>query len=71
MIAALPVFAQQKGLHLDQYRLELIRDKTSFIITFLDKTSQTDGLGNPGPLPGFEVVLNVQDLKVLRSHYIR
>src|ERR1041384_1998158 len=24
MIAALPVFAQQKGLHLDQYRLELI-----------------------------------------------
>jgi len=71
MIAALPVFAQQKGLHLDQYRLELIREKTSFIVTFLDKTSQPGGLGNPGPLPGFEVVLNAQDLKVLRSHYIR
>ena len=71
MLATLPVFAQQKGLHLDQYRLELMRDKASFIVTFLDKTSQPGGLGNPGPRPGFEVVVNAQDLKVLRSHYIR
>lgn len=71
LLAALPVFEQQKRLHLDEYRLDLIREKTAFTVTFLDKTSQPGGLGNPGPLPGFEVVLNAHDLKVVRSHYIR
>lgn len=70
ILAALPTFEQRK-MNLADYRITLLRNKSSYVLTFTDNDSQSSGRGNPGKRLGLEVELSMSDLHVIRSHFIR
>jgi hypothetical protein len=68
--AALTPF-QQRNLNIAQYKITLISEGNSEVVTFIDKDAQPGGRGGSGGRPGFEVELNAADLRVLRSNFVR
>ena len=68
--AAVAVFQRYKP-DLSQYKMAVVRDGNSLVVIFSDKGQQAGGLGSLGARPGFEVELDSQDLRVLRSHFTR
>jgi hypothetical protein len=70
ILAGLSVF-EKRGFQLSHYQVELLREKNSYLVNFVDKDSKLEGLGNPGTRLGLEVELNAGDLSVIRSNFIR
>ena len=62
---------ESRGFDLSPYKIELIREKMSYTVIFVDKDGEGGGLGAPGSRPGFEVELDTRDLRVIRSNFIR
>jgi len=56
---------------LTQYEISVIDNGETLVVIFLDKNKTSNTIGNPGVLPGFEVELNAEDLRVIKSHFIR
>lgn len=59
------------GLDLTEYRIEVIRERDSLVVTFVDKDSQSDSFGGSGGRPGVEVELSFPELAIRRSNFIR
>jgi hypothetical protein len=70
ILVAVPVLEQRK-MKLADYRITLLRNRDSYVITFTDKDSQSGGRGNPGRRLGLEVEVGTADLHVINSHFIR
>ena len=68
--AAITVF-QRYNPDFTHYKISVIRERHSTIVTFIDKDGGPHTRGNPGMRPGFEVELNARDLDVVRSNFIR
>ena len=64
------VFAEHNP-DLTQYKISVVENENSLVVIFLDKNNKINTIGNPGILPGFEVELNIKDLQVIKSHFIR
>jgi hypothetical protein len=67
--AAMTVF-QRHNPDLAQYKIEVVREGASRVVIFADKDRPEGTRGSVGK-PGFEVELNAQDLRVLRSNFVR
>jgi len=67
--AATEVF-QRYNPDLANYKIEVVREGDSVVVIFADKDRPDGTRGSVGK-PGFEVELNVQDLRVLRSNFVR
>lgn len=67
--AAMEVFKRHSP-DLVFYKIDVVREKDSILVIFLDKDQQAGTRGSLGR-PGFEVELNARDLRVLRSNFVR
>lgn len=65
------VFQEKHAHDLAEYRITVVSDKNSLTVIFTDKNARPRGRGNPGALPAFEVELKPDDLRVLRSNFVR
>jgi len=69
--AATPVFLQSYKAELADYKVEVLRDGESKVVIFADKDRKPGIRGHRAGRPGFEVELKPDDLKVLRSNFLR
>ncbi len=53
------------------YKITVIREKASVVVTFTDVKAMMNTRGNPGARPGYEVELDGKTLRTLRSNFIR
>jgi hypothetical protein len=71
---AMPEF-ENRGLDISRYRITVQETKDSRYVIFIDadvtEEQKRHGRGNPGKIPGFEVELARDELKVVRSNFIR
>jgi hypothetical protein len=67
--AAMGIF-QRHNPDLAQYKIEVMREGDSLVVIFADKDQPEGTRGSVGR-PGFEVELHVQDLRILRSNFVR
>ncbi len=68
--AALPTFGRT-GLDLASYRITVLGEGNSLIVTFTDKNGPAFGRGSPGIRPGYQVELDRNDLRVLQASFLR
>jgi hypothetical protein len=66
---AMKVF-QRHNPDLTQYKINVVREGSALVIIFADKDRPAGTRGSVGKL-GFEVAMNAQDLRVLRSNFVR
>lgn len=68
---AIDIFQQNNlNLKLADYNIELVRESNSLSVIFSDRNRPAGTHGSVGKT-GFEVEMNVQDLQILRSNYVR
>jgi len=68
--AAIAVFRRHNP-DLTQYKIAVVREGNSVVIIFTDRDERPGAVGNPGVRLGFEVELNVREMRVVRSNFIR
>jgi hypothetical protein len=56
---------------LSQYKISVVRQANSVVVIFSDKNAQPGERGSSGGQPGFEVELDANTLRVLRSNFVR
>jgi hypothetical protein len=65
----------RNDLDISRYRITVIEAETALFVIFIDADVPDDtkrGVrGNPSRIPGFEVELTRNNLRVVRSHFIR
>jgi hypothetical protein len=62
---------QQRNTDIAQYKITLLSEGQSEVVTFVDKGTKPGTRGGLGKHPGFEVEMNATDLRVLRSNFVR
>jgi hypothetical protein len=68
--AAVEVF-EQKNPDLVQYRIEVVRDNELLLVIFTDRNLPPDTLGSTSRHAGFEVALDPDSLRVIRSNFVK
>jgi hypothetical protein len=62
---------QRHNPDLSQYQIEVVRDGGSVVVIFTDKDRPPGAKGGSSQRPGFEVELRAEDLRVVRSNFLR
>jgi len=60
-----------KNLDLCKYDIVVLRKEKEISIIFQNKNRPEGVLGNPGPLPEFEVTINLASNEITRSNFVR
>ena len=68
--SAMEVFGKQNR-DLSVYKIEVAWDGETIIVMFSDKDRLPGTMGNTPGRPGFEVVLDPEDLHVVKSYFVR
>jgi len=68
--SAMEVFGKQNR-DLSVYKIEVAWDGETIIVMFSDKDRLPGTMGNTPGRPGFEVVLDPEDLHVVKSYFLR
>jgi hypothetical protein len=68
--AAMAVF-QRHNPDLAYYIIEVVSEGDSVVVIFADKDRHLGTRGSLGPRPGFEVEMDANDLRVLRSNFVK
>jgi hypothetical protein len=65
----------RNNLDITRYRITVAEEGSSFLVTFIDANAPNDPLGHmrgsPGKIPAFSVELGRDDLRLIRSHFVR
>jgi hypothetical protein len=62
---------QRRVADLSAYRIALMSEGESLVVSFTDKDAAPGGRGSRGSRPGFEVEMRARDLEVRRSNFVR
>ena len=63
---------REQHLKVENYSISVLESASSYFVTFKDPKNSGTGFGSaPGELIGFEVELEKNGLRILRSNYIR
>ena len=72
--AAIPEFARN-SLDVSRYRITVTETNSSFFVTFINVDVPSDlqrqFRGSPGKISAFEVELSRDDLRIIRSNFVR
>jgi hypothetical protein len=72
--AAMSEFVR-KNLDITRYRITVAGEGSSYLVTFIDASAPNDPSGhmrgNPGKIPAFSVELSRDDLRLIRSNFVR
>ncbi|NTW89119.1 MAG: hypothetical protein HGB26_08435 [Desulfobulbaceae bacterium] len=53
------------------YNIVVMDEGSTLTVLFLNRNRPKAVVGNPGPLPEFEVHFDAKDLKILKAHFVR
>lgn len=62
---------RKRNLHVDGYKIKVLRMGDSILVIFLDENQPDDAIGSVGPKPGIEVEIDPSVMQVIRSDFIR
>jgi len=67
---AMPEF-EREGLHLDEYRIVIMRLNDHYVVVFEDANAPSSQRGSPSGRLGFEVEIDATGKRVLSTHFSR
>ena len=72
--AAMSEFVRN-NLDISRYRITVAERGSSYVVTFIDASVTNDApgytRGSPGKIPSFSVELSRDDLRLIRSNFVR
>jgi hypothetical protein len=69
--AALPELERRNLKSIESYKISVSKYDSSIIVGFSDPNAPAGAMGDAGSFPALEVELSQDDLRVIRSHFVR